>query len=106
MFNNNFAYNERTAIELWNRNVESERKVISSPLEECPQCHCLPKVMKNNKSGEAFLRCPKCGHYSSGKDPIKTKSIWNTWCQRCLENRTKAEQQAEQLKRIIGGGKE
>ena len=45
---------ERQAIERWDQQVEEALKIIAEPLEECPSCHCVPKVGKSD--GEAFLQ--------------------------------------------------
>lgn len=91
---------ERQAIERWNQQVEEALKIIAEPLEECPSCHCVPKV---GKSGvDAFLQCPECLKIARGGNPIETKFEWNRLCLQRKATRLKAEQQATQLERIIG----
>lgn len=91
---------ERQAIERWNQQVEEALKIIAEPLEECPSCHCVPKVRKSGV--DAFLQCPECLKIARGDNPIETKFEWNRLCLQRKATRLKAEQQATQLERIIG----
>ena len=82
------------------RRVEEALKIIAEPLEECPSCHCVPKVGKSD--GEAFLQCPECLKIARGGNPIETKDKWNRLCLQRKAMRLKAKRQAAQLERIIG----
>lgn len=91
---------ERQAIERWDQQVEEALKIIAEPLEECPSCHCVPKVGKSD--GEAFLQCPECLKIARGGNPIETKDKWDRLCLQRKAMRLKAKRQAAQLERIIG----
>ncbi|MFR5100700.1 MAG: hypothetical protein ACLTDO_09020 [Bifidobacterium pseudocatenulatum] len=80
---------ERQAIERWDQQVEEALKIIAEPLEECPSCHCVPKVGKSD--GEAFLQCPECLKIARGGNH-RDQDKWTAYL--CGSDGLKAKRQA------------